>query len=44
MGMRFAPARLAVVLLGDRLYGAVIQRNRVDTFVIETDNPAAAPP
>ena len=42
MGMRFAPARLAVVLLGDRLYGAVIQRNRVDTFVIETDKPAAA--
>lgn len=42
MGMKFAPARLAVVLLGDRLSGAVIQRNRVDTFVIETDNPAAA--
>lgn len=42
MGMRFAPARLAVVLLGDRLYGAVIQQNRVDTFVIETDNPAVA--
>ena len=42
MAMKFAPARLAVVLLGDRLYGAVIQQNRVETFVIEPDDPAAA--
>ena len=40
--MSFAPARLAVVLLGDRLYAAVTRQNRVETFVIETDNPAAA--
>jgi Tfp pilus assembly protein PilN len=40
--MRFGPPRLAVVLLGDRLSGAVIQQNRVDTFVIEAENPGAA--
>lgn len=42
MGMSFAPARLAVVLLGDRLHAAAIRQNRVETFVIETDSPAAA--
>jgi Tfp pilus assembly protein PilN len=40
--MKFGPVRLAVVLLGDRLSGAVVQQNRVDTFVIEAENPAAA--
>ncbi len=40
--MRFEPARLAVALLGDRLSGAVIRRNRVETFVIDAENPAAA--
>src|SRR5437667_361406 len=42
MMMRFGPVRLAVVLLGDRLSGAVVQQNRVDTFVIEAENPAEA--
>jgi len=42
MAMSFAPARLAVVLLGEQLHVAATQQNRVDTFVIETDNPAAA--
>ena len=40
--MKFGPLRLAVVLLGDRLSGAAIQPNRVDTFVIEAENPAEA--
>ncbi len=40
--MRFEPARLAVALLGDRLSGAVIRRDRVKTFVIDAENPAAA--
>lgn len=40
--MQFAPVRLAVVLLGDRLCGAVVQQNRVDTFVIQSESPAAA--
>jgi Tfp pilus assembly protein PilN len=40
--MRFGPVKLAIVLLGDRLSGAVIEQNRVDTFVIEAENPAAA--
>src|SRR5256884_6851180 len=42
MMMRFGPVRLAVVLLGDRLSGAVVQQNRVDTFVIESETPAEA--
>ncbi len=42
LGMKWAPARLAVVVLGDRLIGAVIQQNRVDTFVVQAENPAAA--
>src|SRR5438034_2317519 len=42
MMMRFGPVRLAVVLLGDRLSGAVVQQNRVDTFVIESESPAGA--
>ncbi len=40
--LRFGPLRLAVVLLGDRLSGAAIQQTRVDTFVIEAENPAEA--
>ena len=40
--MRLGPVRLAVVLLGDRLSGAVVQQNRVDTFVIDSETPAAA--
>src|SRR3989440_2527896 len=42
MMMRFGPVRLAVVLLGDRLSGAVVQQNRVDTFVIDSETPAVA--
>src|SRR5919197_1165641 len=38
----FGPLRLAVVLLGDRLSGAAIRQTRVDTFVIEAENPAEA--
>src|SRR6059036_1784068 len=40
--MRLGPVRLAVVLLGDRISGAVVQQNRVDTFVIDSETPAAA--
>jgi Tfp pilus assembly protein PilN len=39
---RFAPPRLAVVMLGDRLSVAAIQRDRVDTFTIDAENPGAA--
>ena len=34
--------RLAVVMLGDRLAVAAIQRDRVETFVIDAENPGAA--
>src|SRR5207244_822887 len=34
--------RLAVVMLGDRLAVAAIQRDRVETFVIDAENPDAA--
>src|SRR3990172_12904279 len=37
-----APAGVAVVLLGSRLAGAVIQRNRVETFVVRADDPGPA--
>jgi Tfp pilus assembly protein PilN len=40
--MKFASPRLAVVLLGDRLCGAVVQQNRMDAFVIQSESPAAA--
>src|SRR3989304_6056633 len=43
MWTRFAPARLAVVFLGNRLAGAVVQQDRVETFVVEAEDPAAAP-
>ena len=42
MWTRFAPARLAVVFLGNRLAGAVVQQDRVETFVVEAEDPAAA--
>src|SRR5207244_10153846 len=34
--------RLAVVMLGDRLAVAAVQRDRVETFVIAAENPGAA--
>lgn len=40
--MKFARARLAIVLLGDRLSGVVVQQNRVDTFDAEAEDRAAA--
>src|SRR3972149_354233 len=42
MWTRFAPARLAVVFLGHRLAGAGVQQDRVETFVVEAEDPAAA--
>src|SRR6266446_7757194 len=39
---KFSPLRLAVVMLGDRLGVAAIERDRVETFTIEAENPAAA--
>src|SRR3989304_5080050 len=42
MWTRFAPGRLAVVFLGNRLAGAVVQQDRVETFVVEAEDPAAA--
>ncbi len=40
--MKLVPARLSVVLLGDRLVAAVVDRHHVETFVIQADSPAAA--
>ncbi|PYN21251.1 MAG: hypothetical protein DMD99_20065 [Candidatus Rokuibacteriota bacterium] len=40
--MKFSPLRLAVVMLGDRLSVAAIQRDRQETFIIEAENPGAA--
>ena len=39
---KFTSVRLAVVMLGDRLGVAAIQRDRVETFTIEAENPGAA--
>jgi Tfp pilus assembly protein PilN len=39
---KFTSLRLAVVMLGDRLGVAAIDRDRVETFTIEAENPAAA--
>jgi Tfp pilus assembly PilM family ATPase len=39
---KFPPIRLAVVMLGDRLGVAAIQRDRVETFSVEAENPGAA--
>lgn len=42
MWTKFPRLRLGVVLLGDRLCGAVVRQNRVDTFIVEAEEPAAA--
>ncbi len=42
IGMNFVPAKLAVVVLGDRISGAVIRRNRAHTFALEAENLGAA--
>jgi Tfp pilus assembly protein PilN len=39
---RYNPVRVAVVLLGDRLAVAAVSGERVETFSIATENPAAA--
>src|SRR5262245_1615039 len=39
---QFSPLRLAVVMLGDRLGVAAIQRDRVETFTVDAENPGAA--
>jgi len=40
--MTIAPLRLGVVLLGNRLSVAAVRRGRVDTFVVEAENPTTA--
>lgn len=40
--VRFDPTRLAVLVLGDRLVAAAIQRRRVETFVVDAEAPAVA--
>jgi len=40
--VRFDPTRLAILAFGDRLVAAVVQRRRIDTFVVEAEAPAAA--
>jgi Tfp pilus assembly protein PilN len=40
--MKFALLRLAVVMLGDRLSVAAIQRDRLETFTIDAENPGTA--
>ena len=42
MWKKFPQIRLGVVLLGDRLCVAVVQQNRVDTFIVEAEEPAVA--
>src|SRR5512145_1257290 len=39
---KFSPLRLAVVMLGDRLSVAAIQRDRHETFTVDAENPGAA--
>jgi len=39
---KFTSLRLAVVMLGDRLGVAAIERDRVETFTIDAENPGAA--
>src|SRR5438094_4722735 len=39
---KYNPVRVAVVLLGDRLAVAAVSGERVETFSIATENPAAA--
>src|SRR5947208_7305767 len=40
--MNFKPLRLSVVLLGDRLAIAALRGARVETFIVEAENPADA--
>jgi Tfp pilus assembly protein PilN len=40
--MNLSSARLGFVMLGDRLAVAAIHRNRVETFTVDAENPAAA--
>jgi Tfp pilus assembly protein PilN len=40
--MKFFPLRLAIVMLGDRLSIAAIQRDRHEVFTIDAENPGAA--
>ncbi|MGH7312270.1 MAG: pilus assembly protein PilM, partial [Candidatus Rokuibacteriota bacterium] len=40
--MRLAPARLGLVLRGDRLIAAVTRGARLEAFVVEAEQPAAA--
>src|SRR4029453_14898155 len=39
--MKFFPLRLAIVMLGDRLSVAAIQRDRHEVFTIDAENPGA---
>jgi Tfp pilus assembly protein PilN len=39
---KFTSLRLAVIMLGDRLGVAAIERDRVETFTIDAENPGAA--
>jgi Tfp pilus assembly protein PilN len=40
--LQFSPLRLAIVMLGDRLCVAAIQRDRHEVFTIDAENPGAA--
>jgi len=40
--MKFFPLRLSIVMLGDRLSVAAIQRDRREVFTIDAENPGAA--
>jgi len=40
--LQFSPLRLAIVMLGDRLSVAAIQRDRREVFTIDAENPGAA--
>jgi Tfp pilus assembly protein PilN len=40
--MQFFPPQLAIVMLGDRLSVAAIQRDRREVFTIDAENPGAA--
>src|SRR5712664_2070523 len=40
--MNFKPLRLSVVMLGDRLAIAALRGARVETFIVEAENPADA--
>src|SRR5437867_2756495 len=40
--LQLSPLRLAIVMLGDRLSVAAIQRDRREVFTIDAENPGAA--